>query len=190
MAGMRRCSAASLWVVLAATLLTGCAHLGSRVLSVAQSEFALTGRIAVRYGDQASSGNLAWRHDAAADELLITSPLGQGVARIVRAHGTVTLTAADGRRYRATDAEALTERVLGFRLPLAGLADWVRARPARGSPAQTRYNAAGHLAELDQSGWRIDYLAYEDGGKLPSRLVLTYPGLELRLAITRWQKAP
>ncbi len=75
---------------------------------------------------EAAGGQLRWRHDRDGDEMLISSPLGQGLARILRENEAVTLTTANGREYRAADAEALTERVLGFRVPLAGLADWVR----------------------------------------------------------------
>ncbi|MDA8109802.1 MAG: lipoprotein insertase outer membrane protein LolB [Betaproteobacteria bacterium] len=181
---------AALGIALAATLLAGCAALGSRVVPAGQAEFELSGRIAVRYDHEASSGNLAWRHAARADEMLITSPLGQGIARIVRSGDAVTLTTSDDRRYRASDAEALTEKVLGFRVPLRGLADWVRGRPEPGNAAQTRYDADGRLVELEQSGWRIEYLAYAADGKLPSRLKLTYPGLELLLAINEWRAAP
>lgn len=186
----RHSAAARQWVLVVTALLVGCAQLSPRVVPLSTAQFELTGLIAVRYDHQASSGNVAWRHAANRDELLITSPLGQGVARIVREHGSVTLTAANGRRYRAASAEALTQRVLGFRLPLKGLADWVRGRPAPDSPARTRYGAAGRLTELYQSGWRIEYLAYGATGRLPSRLQLNYPGLELRLAITRWEKLP
>ena len=149
-------------------------------------QFELSGRIAVRYRDQATSGSVAWRHGAHTDELLISSPLGQSVARIRREGASVTLTTPDQAEHRALDAEALTEQVLGFRIPLGGLADWVRARPANGA-AQPRYDAQGRLAELEQSGWRIEYLEYQGDGGLPSRLRLTYPGLELRLAITGWK---
>jgi outer membrane lipoprotein LolB len=152
-------------------------------------EFELSGRIAVRYGNDASSGNIAWRHASADDEMLITSPLGQGVARIVRSDGFVTLTASDGREYRARDAETLTEEVLGYRLPLAGLADWVRGRRAPGPAEETR-DAEGRLSVLQQGGWRVEYLAYAGGGALPSRLRLDYPGLELRLAIGEWRQPP
>jgi outer membrane lipoprotein LolB len=181
---------AALWIAAAGALLAGCAQLEGRVVPPGQAEFELSGRIAVRYDDKASSGNVAWRHGARGDEMLITSPFGQGIARIVRADGKVTLTTSDDRRYRADDAESLTEQVLGFRLPLKGLADWVRGRPEPGRAAQTRYDSSGRLVELEQSGWRIDYLGYEAGSKLPSRLKLTYPGLELRLAINEWQAAP
>lgn len=169
--------------VAAALALSACAEPGF-LHPATDFEFELSGRIAVKYRDEASSGNLAWRHRAGGDELLITSALGQGIARIVREGGEVTLTTPEAREYRAADAESLTEQVLGFRLPLAGLADWVRARPAPG-PAQTRRDADGRLAELEQSGWRIEYLDY--AGNRPARLRLTYPGLELRLAISEWK---
>lgn len=151
-------------------------------------EFELSGRIAVQYRDDAGSGNIAWRHGARDDELLLTTPFGQGIARLARTGDEITLTAQDGREFRAADAESLTERVLGFRLPLLGLADWVRGRPASApapAPTRQRADAAGRLAELEQSGWRIEYLEYE--GALPTRLKLNFPGLELRLAISDWK---
>ena len=172
----------------ALTLLAACA--ASRSLSIpAQGfEFELSGRIAVRYRDDAGSGNIAWRHGPQNDEMLLTTPFGQGVARLVRAGEEFTLTTQDGREYRAGDAESLTEQVLGFRLPLRGLADWVRGRVAAApAPAPTRQqaNAAGRLAELEQSGWIVEYQEYV--GANPSRLKLTYPGLELRVAVSEWK---
>jgi outer membrane lipoprotein LolB len=171
--------------VVAALLLASCAELP---FSQAESgvEFELRGRIAVRYRDEAASGNIGWRHAAASDEVLITSSLGQGVARIVREAGQVTLTTQDGREHRAADAESLTEQVLGFRVPLAGLADWVRGKPAPGA-ARERRDAAGRLVELDQAGWNIAYEAWSEDGSRPTRMKLAYPGMELRLAIAEWR---
>lgn len=148
-------------------------------------EFELTGRIAARYRDEASSGTLAWRHRAAGDDVLLSSPFGQGLARITRDGETVTLVTGDDKRYSAADAETLTEQVLGFRLPLRGLADWVRARPATDAPAQAEYAQDGRLLSLEQRGWRIEYTSYE--GARPKVLKLNYPGLELRLAISEWK---
>jgi len=180
----------SIRVLAAASLLAlcACAELAPRE-STEAIEFELKGRIAVHYGHDASSGNIAWRHAAHDDEMLITSPLGQGVARIVRHGNAVVLTASDGRVYRAHDAETLTEKVLGFRVPLEGLADWVRGREAPGPGKETR-DASGRLVGLLQNGWRIEFLAYGEDGALPSRLRLTYPGIDLRLAIGEWRLAP
>lgn len=175
----RACAAAAL------ALLAGCAAPGF-LLPADDVEFELAGRVAAKYRDDAGSGNVAWRHAARVDELLLTTPLGQGIARIVRNGDDVVLTTQDGREFRAADAEALTEQVLGFRVPLLGLADWVRGRPAPApAPARQVRDREGRLAELEQSGWRIEYLAYE-GGR-PSRIKLNFPGLELRLAVSEWK---
>ena len=162
-----------IYAAAASLLLAACAAPGF-LSPAADVEFELAGRIAVRYRDDAGSGNLSWRHGARADEMLLTSPLGQGIARIVRSGDEVVLTTQDGREFRAADAESLTEQVLGFRLPLVGLADWVRGRAAS-TPAPTleRRDAAGLLAELDQSGWKIRYLEYADAR--PARLTLLLP---------------
>jgi outer membrane lipoprotein LolB len=168
-------------------LLAGCAAPGFQ-LPGQDAEFELQGRISVRYRDDAGTGNISWRHGARSDEMLLSTPMGQGVARLARTGDEITLTTQDGREHKASDAEALTEQVLGFRLPVVGLADWVRGHPARGAaPAPTRQatDAEGRLTELEQSGWRIEYQEYKE--RLPTRMRLTYPGVELRLAIAEWR---
>lgn len=167
----------------AVLLAAACAELPPQ--AGAAFEFELTARFAARYRDEAASGTLAWRHRAARDDVLLSSPFGQGLARISREGEAVTLVAGDDKRYTAADAESLTEQVLGFRLPLRGLADWVRARPATDAPAQAEYAQDGRLLSLEQHGWRIEYLGYES--TRPTRLKLSYPGLELRLAISAWK---
>jgi outer membrane lipoprotein LolB len=134
-------------------------------------DFDLVGRIAARYGKEAFTGNLTWRHAGNGDEMMISTPLGQGVARIVREGDAVQLTTAEGKEFRAADSESLTERVLGFRLPIEGLADWVQGKP---SPT------------LESRGWRIEYLE-RDAQNRPSLMRLNYQGVELRLAISTWR---
>ncbi len=169
---------------LAALVLAGCAQL--QTVSREQPVFELHGKLAAREGEDGFSGNIAWRHAAGSDEMLITTALGQGVARIVRDRDGVVLTTAEPKEYRGSDAESISEQALGYRLPLAGLADWVQGRPSTVLPKATiTRKPDGSLARLEQGGWTIDYLDYE-GGR-PSRLRLAYPGLELRLAVTEWK---
>jgi outer membrane lipoprotein LolB len=172
----------ALWSALL-LILGACAQLETRAPQ--DVEFDLSGRLAARYGAEAFSGNLAWRHARSADEMLITSPMGAGIARLVREGNNIILSTAEPREYQASDAETLTEEVLGFRVPLAGLADWVRGRPSTESPATAQYAPDGRLLSLQQRGWNIEYLEYD--GKLPSRMRLTYPNIELRLAISQWK---
>lgn len=152
--------------------------------------FELTGRVAVRHGEESASARMAWRHAPAFDELLISSPLGQGIAEISRRDGVYTLLTSDGRRVSAPDPEELTEQALGWRLPLAGLPDWVQGRPQPGHAADARYDEGRRATLLRQLGWTIEYTAYDPVSGLPSRLRLTRDGLDIRLAIDSWAATP
>jgi outer membrane lipoprotein LolB len=176
----RRLAAAAL----AAGLVSACASLPPPQSSV-KPTFEMSGRVAVRYGGESATGRAEWRHSPDADDMVISNPLGQGIAELTRRGGEYTLVTADGKRHTARDAEALTEEVLGWRLPLAGLPDWVQARPRPGEPAQTTLDGA-RLATLAQAGWRIEYLEYGENG-LPRRLKLTRDTLDIRLVIEEWR---
>ena len=152
--------------------------------------FYLSGRVSVKYGTEAASGRISWQHDAGGDDLLFSDPLGQGVARVVWRDAVASLTTADQKHYQASDVETLTERVLGWRLPLAGMPDWVRGRAAAGAPAQTQLDALQRLAQLRQSGWLVEFLDYANQSGLPSRLRMSWQDVELRLVIDQWQDAP
>jgi len=171
-------------LVAAAVLALGaCASLPKPSAPVSEGGFELQGRVAVRYGSDGASGNVAWRHSRESDEMLITSFIGQGIARIRRSGGEVQLF-TDGKEHRAPDAETLTERVLGWRLPLAGLPDWVQGRPAAGGAEDVRRDASGRIVAFVQDQWKIEYQAFED--QRPSRLRLSRPNLEIRLIVDQW----
>lgn len=159
--------------------------LGEAPGPVSPEYFELTARVAVRFGEKSATGRIQWRHAAAGDDMLITTPLGQGIARIQRRADEFELVTADNKRYVASDAEALTDAVLGWRLPLAGLSDWVRARARSGIPARSLRDDGNRLVELDQDDWRIEYQDYE--GERPSRLRLIRDGLEIRMVVDQWQ---
>ena len=135
-------------VVLLAAFLAACAQVEIKPPE-GPLEFSLAGRIAARSGNESFTGNIAWRHAPDGDELLRTS---------------------EPREYRAADSEELTERVLGFRLPIEGLAQTVQGKP---SPA------------LEGRGWKVEYQEY-DAQRRPTRLRLTNAGAEVRLAIHQW----
>lgn len=175
-------------VAAAAVCLWGCASLHESLVPLrGEDAFEASGRVAVRAGKEGSTGRFSWRHDALSDELLITSPFGQGVARINRRDGRVLLVTADSKEYVAPDAESLTEKVLGWRLPLAGLPDWIRGRVSAARPAETRRDERGRVVELAQDDWRVEFQEFE--GALPSRIRLARGDLEIRLVIERWTHA-
>ena len=170
-------------VIAAAAWLGACASLPEG-LPVPEGGFEITGRVAVRYGNEGASGRFFWRHSPQADDLLITSPLGQGIARLSRQGGEFRLVTPGDREYRAADAESLTESVLGWRLPLEGLPDWVQGSAVPGRPAVLRRDSGQRVLELVQDGWRVEYQEFQ--GERPSRLRLLRDDLEIRLTIDRW----
>jgi len=177
----------------AVAVLAACAELG-RAPTDKAFDLELQGRIALRYGTEGGNARITWRHSAATDDMLITSALGQGIARITRDGTAIILITADGKQYRAADAESLTESVLGWPLPLAGLPDWVLGRPAQGRPAQLRRDDSGQASTIAQDGWSIDYLAWHEA--LPARINLRHDGvqgrgaIEIRLVIDQIRSGP
>lgn len=150
--------------------------------------FALQGRIGVQTGGKGFSGSLHWQHTAAGDDIEIFSPLGGQVARIERAADQVTLTEANGKRVSARNAETLTAEVLGWRLPLTGLADWSLGRPTQNPVVHSTWDERGFLRTLKQDGWDIEYQAYSayNGQFLPSKISLKSEKLNLKLVVEKW----
>ena len=69
--------------LLFAAFLAACTHVEIKPPEGAL-DFSLAGRIAVRSGSEAFTGNIAWRHAQGGDEILLSTPTGQGVAQILR----------------------------------------------------------------------------------------------------------
>ena len=147
--------------------------------------FELSGRVVVRNAKDSGSAKIFWRHSSDADEMLITSPVGQGIARISRDGQLFRLVTSDSKEYRAPDAESLTEEALGWRLPLSGLSDWVQGRASPDRPSGVSAQA-GEGLEVRQDGWTILYEEFREGR--PFRLRLSREGIEIRLIVDEWAK--
>jgi len=152
--------------------------------------FELTGRLSARHGNNALSANFRWTHDAQRDELDLSSPLGQTIARLSSDASGVRLQTPDGRVETAGDWAALTTRALGWPLPVEGLAFWIQGMPRDGVPAAVERASDGMPAALRQDGWSVVYQAFErgsDGLSRPKRLTLDYAEVELRIAVDSWR---
>jgi outer membrane lipoprotein LolB len=173
-------------------LIAGCAAPGSQApgLERVPNGFAIEGRVSVRYGEESVSGRIAWTHTPDRDDLRLASPLGNQLAGIVRDARGVTLTDSDQARFDAADVETLTEQRLGWRLPLGGLIDWIRARSGSGGEAQR--DGAGRLIRLREAGWNIEFAYADDTARRPRRLIMSHgregQPLEIRLAIDNWNE--
>lgn len=151
--------------------------------------FKLEGRLSVKAEEQNFSGGLLWDRKAGGETLLLSTPLGQGVAEIRRQENRVSLTDSEGNVHVADSGEALLQRVVGIKLPVEGLVYWLSALPRTGSPFSAEQDESGRVAVLNQDGWRIEYGRYRelDGRWLPARVFAKRDdNLEFRLVVDSW----
>lgn len=127
-------------------------------------------------------------HRVEADEILLLAPLGQTMARIRSDEQGAELD-TPFKHFVAKDPDELTQQVLGWRLPLAGLRYWVLALPAPKSAFDIEHDANGQVMLLSQDGWVIRYTRYatQTQDSLPLRLALQRDGLEIQLLIDEWE---
>jgi outer membrane lipoprotein LolB len=159
----------SLWLM-------GCASVPSAIVRPPASEitqFALLGRLAVRQGEARYHVNIDWRHTPASDEILLATPLGQGVAEILRSPAGAQLTLADKRSYAAADMAALAEQVFGFPLPLTSVVRWL---------------LGANDVERLLDGWAMRVVERESAAEhaLPTLIELERDDVAVRLKITEW----
>jgi len=181
-------------VSLGALLLAGCALTSApvapeRETSYVDTPFSAEGRLSARRARDAVAVNFAWTHAPPNDDLAVTSPLGQTVAEMSgnAAAGRVEVRTADGKRAEAADWTTLTERALGFPLPVYGLSAWIRGAPHPGTPHTTEVDREGRVALLRQDGWEVVYDYPDTAARLPRRLSIAYPEFEIRVVVDTWR---
>lgn len=176
---MLRCCA-----VLGAVLLAACAELPQQGVAETTAAFELTGRIAVRFQGRAFSSALRWTRDAGGDEIWFTAPLGQTIAYLRADSGGATLTAADQKQYRAGSIESLTRSALGWRLPVAGMRNWVLGQPGPGVAAATvERDDASRITRFLQDDMRVAFAYAVPGATRPSRIDVAGSEGEIRFVI-------
>ena len=157
-----------------ALLLAACAT----TPSVSSADRAYTGRFAVTtaFGEKREniSGRFNFEVRGPQQVLELASPLGTTVARIEIEPGSARATGAGMQEVRGADADALTEQLLGWRLPVSGLADWIEGRPVAQRAARLQRDG-DRVVLIEQDGWEIRLSEYFEGLSRPRRLALERP---------------
>lgn len=153
------------------------------------ADFSLEARFSLTQAHERHAGRLSWRHAGERDELLLSSPFGQGVAEITLDRGYARLVASDRQVHEAADAEALTRDVLGYPLPIERLSSWLLGRGTTGAVLSP--DSLGRPRTLASGVWFIEY-EYGDDSRdaLPSRLSIRRSGdagPEILLRIEEWR---
>lgn len=164
----------------AALLLAACAGRGTPQQAAdwqAEREwktFAASGRLGVKVQEKGSYANFDWLRENGVETIDVNTPLGNTVGQLCRDSEGVLAQNSKGEIFQAATPEALSEQLLGYRLPLKHLLVWANGEWAAAEPHQV-----GSDGVLQQSGWRISRERLEDGR--PRLLLLENAQMSLRL---------
>lgn len=145
--------------LLAASLLSGCASVGHKAPVGVET---ISGKLSVRVDASAAaparseSGNFELKGTPDDGQLNLSSPLGTVLAQARWSGQRAWLTTSQGE-VAYPDLDSLTQEMLGERLPVAALFDWLRGRPWPGAPSRTVDGG------FEQLGWNIDLARFSEG---------------------------
>jgi outer membrane biogenesis lipoprotein LolB len=88
----------------------------------------VSGRLAVRQGDRSDIAKLRWTRSRGEDLWVISSPLGNEVARVESSPRGAALTRAGAPPEDAASFESLTEKLLGAALDPTMLTAWLHGQ--------------------------------------------------------------
>jgi outer membrane lipoprotein LolB len=127
-----------------------------------QSEWRLSGRIAVSDGKDGGSGRIDWRQDGERFRIEIRAPVSRRTWRLSGGPDGATLEGLDDGTRSGPDAEALLRDAVGWTVPIADMVAWARGARGQGG-ARVEFDDAGRLAVLEQRGWTVEYRAWIEG---------------------------
>jgi outer membrane lipoprotein LolB len=118
----------------------------------------------------------------------LSTPLGTTVARIEVGPNGARASGPGVQEVRGPDPDALTEQLLGWRLPVSGMPDWIDGRPAPGRPARVERDGSRPVL-IEQDGWTVRLQETFAASGRPRLIVLERPasplapGVVLRLVV-------
>lgn len=151
-------------------------------------QWHIRGKIGIRSATESLSAMLNWQQLTGAYTIRLTGALGSGSLQIIGNDDGVTVRQAGEADQYASDAGQLLQQRLGWSVPIEHIYYWIRGLPAA-VPVDRRTSADGRLSVLEQDGWRIEYLRYQQFADyaLPSKLRLQHEDLKVTLIIKDWQ---
>jgi outer membrane lipoprotein LolB len=170
-------------------MIAGCSTLSidpalSTVPALSDS-WLLRGKLGIRSDNGAGNLQVVWQQSGREFDVHFMGPLGQVVAHV---HGAPERFWLDmpGQEPRMADQHSreITE-ALGWELPVLEMMYWVRGNPMPGIPRHLVRDSSGRLETLQQSGWRVEFKAYEQGSPVRTRFVKN--ATVIILVVKDWQ---
>ncbi|MGI4721079.1 MAG: outer membrane lipoprotein LolB [Janthinobacterium lividum] len=147
--------------------LAGCATTSTNVAPVAayRDTIDLDGRLSVNYQKdgkaESLTGSFNWTQRPGQVDVELISPLGQTLATIAVTPQAATLTQAGHAPVTEADIDTLTQRTLGWPLPVSGLRDWLQGYAVDAQGKRFAASPANNSVTT-QDGWRLRFVEWQD----------------------------
>lgn len=150
--------------------------------------WSLNGRLGIQTDHEGWHVSINWQQHQSDYTIRLTAPLGQGSLLLEGNPDGVQLQTSDGDSVQAEDPSLLLYQQFGWRVPVTALRYWVLGLPAPGESTHS-LDEYGRLSHLQQSGWEIAFLDYENrqGFELPGRVFVNNHNAKVRLVIGDWE---
>lgn len=146
------------------------------LLSHVPKAFVVVGRIAIRTPEKSDIAKLRWTRKDGTDTWVISSPLGNEVARLESGPGGTHLERAGAPPMSATNFQELTENILGVPLDPDRVAAWLHGKAVN--------DAAGD--------WKVSVDETQQAGavELARRITATRGDVVVRLVVDEYHALP
>ncbi len=154
---------------------------------LAHRDWSLQGRMAISGPGDSGSGSLDWIQHGETYRFALSAPVSGKTWTLSGNNQHAELTGLRAQAVVGTSAVEILGRELGWKVPIAELAYWVRGIRAPGK-AEVVFATDGLPAELRQAGWTIEFREYgsTDNPVLPRRIFASNGEFKVRLVIQRW----
>ena len=154
----------------------------------AQGDWGLRGRVSVRSDRGQGSGSVDWQASGAHTDFLLQAPISRRSWHLRAGPGQAELLGLEEGVQTAADAETLLRDAVGWEMPIASLAYWVRGARAPGA-ARIRFNAQGLPARIEQAGWVIEYPEWRsaEGLPMPRKVFAERAADRVRMVVDQWR---
>ncbi|MGM0633923.1 MAG: lipoprotein insertase outer membrane protein LolB [Pseudomonadota bacterium] len=150
--------------------------------------WSFIGSIRVSDNEESHSSRIRWQQEDDGYRINLWGAFNAGATEIIGEPGQVIISQRGEEPIITETPEELVYRELGYELPVSRLDYWLKGIPVPDLPAETRFGENNQLVELNQSGWRIQYLGYSEQQPetLPARIRIEKPPLQVDLVRMTW----
>lgn len=146
------------------------------------ADFVADGRLAVKVNEKGSYANFDWTYQNQVQTINVNTPLGNTLGQLCQDSRGVLAVDNKGKVYQAGTAQELSERLLGYSLPVQYLHVWANGQWVKNAPYQLLSDS-----RLQQFEWTISRTLKSDGS--PRTLLLESSKLTLRLVFDQMSPA-